>query len=314
MKPGQLSPQKEQEIALKILERAELAQMTRQLKVGLSKVATPKKSSRDNSKGSVKLSPSKFEIPHVALEAERISPLKRTRNFKNDAIGEDSGNALEDGESPLKTQKRPSTPPRAQPALRRKSFKTDRDDVPELLVPRTPKSSRDNNDVGADLLMYLATSPYTSTKSGHGPQTPSTNTGVANIRIPTTPSHPSQNSNGDLVRLSHMKGQNASPNFGFKVPNHTAANSTHQDTPSHANTSYSEIMDSPAVAFYMSSPRKHKANAKETLAIPGTPSRELRTAQLLRTPNFNMGDYVHNLFSPSPRVTSSGSARDSKKD
>lgn len=43
-----LSPKKQQELADKILERAELAQMARKLKLGLSKVASPKKSNPSN--------------------------------------------------------------------------------------------------------------------------------------------------------------------------------------------------------------------------------------------------------------------------
>lgn len=43
MSQPQMSPEKEQELASKILHRAELAQMTRQLKLGLSNVPSTKR-------------------------------------------------------------------------------------------------------------------------------------------------------------------------------------------------------------------------------------------------------------------------------
>ncbi|CUS25009.1 LAQU0S23e00980g1_1 [Lachancea quebecensis] len=317
MGSGQLSPQKEQEIALKILERAELAQMTRQLRVGLSKVATPKKSSREGVKPSSRLSPVKFEIPRNIQETDRISPLKRDRSFGSQYLGEECSSSLEDGTSPSKMQKRPTTPPRVNNKLNGGNAKIERDEISDLLVPRTPKSSHGMNDVGADLLMYLATSPYTSTNSGQAPQTPSTMANNVQTRAPTTPSYPPQNSSSDAVRLSQLKSQTTPPQLGFKVPGHNMASSTLQETPSQQGASYSEIMDSPGTTFYVSSPQKPKpgfgGNSSTSLQVPGTPSRELRSAHLLKTPNFNMGDYVHNLFSPSPRVTS-GSIRDTKKD
>ncbi|SCW03785.1 LAFE_0G18162g1_1 [Lachancea fermentati] len=299
MSQSQLSPQKEQEIASKILERAELAQMTRQLKLGLSKVATPKKASRD-AKSKVRVSPVKFSIPKVHTEQYRISPLKRERN-PEEHIDNDHE------QSPLKVHKRPSTPNGAEPKARRKSIKHDRDDIPEIAVPRTPRAAQDN-DVGADLLMYLATSPYTSKQQNQLPIV----SGNGKMKIPTTPSYLSQGPNGDAIRLSHIKAHTTSPHSAFKVPNHTTG-TTLGGTPSNI----SELMESPSVALYMSpSPNKRKVSGtgpQTTLAIPSTPSRELRSSHLLKTPNFNMGDYVHNLFSPSPRVTST-SYHDTKKD
>ncbi|SCU93866.1 LANO_0E05006g1_1 [Lachancea nothofagi CBS 11611] len=343
MESRQMSPQKEQEIALKILERAELAQMTRQLKMGLSKVATPKKSSRDNARPKTRMSPVKLNMPPIARENTRVSPLKRNRADQESELSPNGAEEEHQDKTEPDAITRPSTPPRSVQKTRRRSLHSEREDgtdPAELAVPRTPISSRETNDLGADLLMYLATSPYTSAKSTtlQGPQTPSAAVGASQGKILTTPSlQQQQHSSGDAVRLSHIKNQppsssSSSSHFGFKVPNHTSSSTAHHETPSHSSSSqFSEIMDSPQVSFYMtsSSPRKRKGSVPsataaatttstisantQTLAVPGTPSRELRTAQLLATPNFNMGDYVHNLFSPSPRFTS-GSVRDAKRE
>ncbi|CEP62411.1 Stb1p LALA0_S05e05050g [Lachancea lanzarotensis] len=300
MEPGQLSPQKEQEIALKILERAELAQMTRQLKMGLGKVTTPKKSLR--------ASPVKLGVSKATMDGARVSPLKRRRSFGNTlrgAVGDLGDGITERAKSP--TKRVAATPPGSPVGnARRPSI--------ELTAPQTPRArssgsangagtgtGSEDHELGADLLMYLATSPYTSSSSKPGsnthlqaPQTPS-------ARIPTTPS----------ASQTHLRTQGAaaSPHSTFKVPGLAAA---HHTTPSHSasNSQFSDIMESPQISLYMpsSTPRKRRGSTVKTgmgssaqnLAVPGTP-------------NFNMGDYVHNLFSPSPRVTS-GSLRDSKKE
>ncbi|SCU93231.1 LADA_0G01992g1_1 [Lachancea dasiensis] len=323
LESDQLSPQKEQEIALKILERAELAQMTRQLKMGLSKVATPKKSSRDNGRPRARTSPVKMDLPLVTLNTSRLSPLKRSRTTGETPTESEGASRRVPAPRQTDSIKTPSTPPRSSQRTRRPSVRLDRDNGTELAVPRTPKAPLDTNDLGADLLMYLATSPYTSAKSGtqHGPQTPSipTSSSGGHGAIPTTPS---QN--------SHLKAQSSSSaqHFGFKVPSHAVSNSGFHETPSQSSSQFSEIMDSPQASLYMSSssPRKTKNPPASssgpnnpttfnppTLAVPGTPSRELRSSHLLTTPNFNMGDYVHNLFSPSPRV-GSGTGRENKRD
>ncbi|SCU96215.1 LAME_0F15368g1_1 [Lachancea meyersii CBS 8951] len=299
MEPGQLSPQKEQEIALKILERAELAQMTRQLKMGLGKVATPKKSSR------------------VSLDGARVSPLKRARTRENSGssdlgeVGElrELGERRERKKSPAK---RVATPPGSPLRGGREGT--------ELPVPRTPRprtfgsatsagATHENHELGADLLMYLATSPYTSSaKPGaglQGPQTPSAATSNGVGRIPITPSVPH-------TQLK-SQGTAASPHSTFKVPALAVAH----HTPLHsASTSQcSDIMDSPHISFYMpsSSPRKRSESTTTTKLGTATAAAASQNLAVPRTPNFNMGDYVHNLFSPSPRVTS-GSVRDAKKE
>ncbi|SCU98701.1 LAFA_0G19680g1_1 [Lachancea sp. 'fantastica'] len=309
MESGQLSPQKEQEIALKILERAELAQMTRQLKMGLGKVATPKKNSR--------ASPVKLGVPTATLDAARVSPLKRRRS-----PGNSGGGVVGDPEREKSPTKRVAATPPGSPLgrARRPSI--------ELTAPQTPQArssgsatgagtgnGSEEHELGADLLMYLATSPYTSSsragsnsRSLSHPQAPQTPSAAVNGggRIPTTPS----------VAQTHLRSQGAaaSPHSTFKVPGLAAA---HHTTPSHStsNMQFSDIMESPQLSFYMpsSTPRKRRGSTAKNGAANGLGFTNTQNLTVPGTPNFNMGDYVHNLFSPSPRVTS-GSFRESKKE
>lgn len=317
----QLSPQKEQEIASKILERAELAQMTRQLKLGLSKVATPKK---NNAK--VGISPRKNRVSPVRMrrltvnEQSRISPLKKDRG-----LVQDDENASP--QSPLKKHKRPSTPP-GEPRTSKERNNTEKDEAMFVqAVPTTPRNSSREEDVGADLLMYLAASPYTSTKNA-AHQSPSnlmqqTPLNLQQGKIPVTPSYMPQHNN-EAMRYSHMKSQ-ASLQSTFKVPGmlpaSSGAHSQHQQSVSHLSSGFSELVDSPSVPLYLSPPshRRKASNgtnhinvpsSSSALHVPSTPSRELRSSHLLKTPSFNMGDYVHNLFSPSPRIL--GSSHEAK--
>ncbi|SCV00746.1 LAMI_0G07052g1_1 [Lachancea mirantina] len=301
MSKPQLSPQKEQEIASKILERAELARMTRQLKLELSKVATPKKNSRETSKNRSRLSPVKFGINKLPNEPPRVSPLKTPREDETW-----TKERHETHQSPLNSSRKPSTPPATR--SRRQSTKIERTDADELPVPRTPRISSAENEVGADLLMYLATSPYAGKTPGYNSSIGGSN---AKIRVPTTPSFSSQ-----------VKPHPSSPHSSFKVPSHAAAGISSSTGAQASQSHFNELVDTPTVALYMSpSPQKRKmsqgglpsSSVGANLVVPGTPSQEFRSAHLLKTPNFNMGDYVHNLFSPSPRVTS-GSHSDSKRD
>ncbi|CCK72608.1 Stb1p KNAG_0K02450 [Huiozyma naganishii CBS 8797] len=183
-----------------------------------------------------------------------------------------------------------------------------------------------NNSAGADLLIYLATSPYSSatrSQQQHQQQNPSSR-GTA--RIPTTPSssiygtHHHTDAN-DAIRLSNLKHSMSSPQSTFKVP-HTVGSSGFMYPPSSSSSAgvhafNSDLMESPSL-YSMSqqhlTPRKRTGpprSATELAPIPTTPSRELTAPSsashnLLKTPNFNMGDYIHNIFSPSPRITGGG--------
>ncbi|CDH09545.1 uncharacterized protein ZBAI_01329 [Zygosaccharomyces bailii ISA1307] len=183
-----MTPEKEQQIASRILERAELAQMTRQLRLNLGKASEKRKGD-----------------PEISEAIRRVSPKKNSHS------------------TPQRTTGTPPPPPPSRDAPRE---------------PATPNASRDD-DGGADLLMYLATSPCASAKRG--------------------PSTPKAFSPGETLRYSHLKQNAASSPF--------------------------KVSDSPMLYMVRG-------------AHPSTPGRnDMR---------FNMGDYVHNLFSPSPGVNRGG--------
>lgn len=196
-----MTPEKEQEIASRILERAELAQMTRQLRLNLGKASEKRKGD-----------------PDITEAIRKVSPKKTV-----DATPKSNSNS-----SKTKRSATPSPPP--PPPSR---------DANIARSPATPRATKDD-DVGADLLMYLATSPGASA------------TTTSNRKGPSTPNGFSPD--GTTVRLSHLKNSNVvSPPF--------------------------KMNDSPMLYTLRG-------------AHPTTPGRsDLR---------FNMGDYVHNLFSPSP--------------
>ncbi|CAI6717749.1 BFH_HP2_G0043390.mRNA.1.CDS.1 [Saccharomyces cerevisiae] len=346
MSQPQMSPEKEQELASKILHRAELAQMTRQLKLGLSNVPSTKRKQDSTTKKRSGEDAEDVDEDHKTL-LEAISPAKKPLH--------DDTNKMT-VISPVKFVEKPNTPPSSRQRKaedRSQQIKPRKEDTPStprasatpIILPHasshyqrphdknfmTPKRNNNNssnhsnnnnnikkkaagskdapqdsdNTAGADLLMYLATSPYNKS-SHHG-------TPMA-VRMPTTPrsyhyaSQLSLNGNtagtsNDAVRFSHIKPSASSPQSTFKsnlLPNFPDES----------------LMDSPSL--YLSnnngsvqatlSPQQRRKPTTNTLHppsnVPTTPSRELNGTNfnLLRTPNFNMGDYLHNLFSPSPRV------------
>lgn len=339
-----MSPEKERELTSKILERAQLAQMTRQLKMGLSKVPTGKSSSNSNSIA-VFSSPAKEENQTEARLSRkrtsdeeaiqdalrRMSPLKKHLTKDETSI------------STLKDYDRPSTPPRVPPSSsasilaepKEKSHSVEISTTPKAVITQpiflsaqsdkllmTPKRNVINvsarvqengnpnssdNDVAADLLMYLATSPYVSTKTPYErlPTTPSMS---LHINSTSNPNDLDDGENDAAVRFSHIKPSISSPQSTFKQP---ALITTSGNSMSFTDT----LMDSPTLYMTTSPSQKKKSsgiasngyNTNHLSHIPSTPSRELKSslnpnAFLLKTPNFNMGNYVHNLFSPSPRV------------
>lgn len=364
-----LSDEQEQEIANMILKRAELAQMTRQLKVNLSKVPSPNVSHDSNCKVTRKRKSKTGGDREIEEAISKVSPKKN--RVKNDADIKDKGNQDDIHLSPVKAYRRPGTPPPGPPASSSSSLRSDGDllgksedipttpkpnksqNIPPVIVSgvtsvkdkdnkhahldhgmkqvmRTPRRLSNHtrtgseNDVAVDLLMYLATSPYTSSSSLRG----SRHGAHEMSHIPTTPmAYGNGNAGSDdedeAIRFSHLKPSISSPQSTFKVPMHVV----HNSIPSSA--SHSELlMESPSLYMVAASPspqkriyvnlsshESHSNSASSGLLphVPSTPSRELRTSasHLLRTPNFNMGDYVHNLFSPSPRgntITSAGNA------
>ncbi|AET37796.1 Stb1p Ecym_2038 [Eremothecium cymbalariae DBVPG len=355
-----LSPQKEQEIASKILKRAELAQMTRQLKLGLSKVASPKKSSgvASNNNGVNKSVGMRSQVSKInegkgcgSGILNRNSPTKvskstpvlsrlvresRHADLMTQVVDTKENGAHSRGSWPLlKKQRAQCEGPLTE--IQSKASRANSKEGARLVVPTTPKPKRrvnntmgavvtnsstgnlggsNNEEVGADLLMYLATSPYSSMKNSAQ---------IGSPKIPMTPSYHNQvSAASDAVRLSHMKPY-GSPQSVFKAPGqsiggHFVSNGGSSSLLSQG--SIQDIMDSPNLSLYMSpSPHKRKNSSGYLLPAssiidassmgdsfrPPSSSHSL-TSRLLRTPNFNMNDYVHNLFSPSPRIDSGGSS------
>ncbi|CCF56279.1 hypothetical protein KAFR_0A08450 [Kazachstania africana CBS 2517] len=363
-----MSPEKEQEIASKILQRAELAQMTRQLKLGLSRVPTPKltnalsreSSNLDDDTASKKRSSNDF--PHGDRESNDLdktedsitntSPLKKRDIVKANQSHSSSSSSSLDSEaipsssststsndndimttnrtlmkSPIRAASPPITTtniPRNVPSTpgRHASSGTFMTPKRGLSTKRSSFNDSNNNhetDSGADLLMYLATSPYVSARRNSiqkGTQV-----------LPTTPSHyyniSNSNNNNDPVRFSSIKPSISSPQSTFKVPplisNNTNSNNTlsFDDVLMASPSIFSNNTHNNTVATALTQQKKTPSKSD----APSTPSRELtqqtnlatqpmssnvnniNAKNLLKTPNFNMGDYIHNLFSPSPNFS-----------
>ncbi|CCE61127.1 hypothetical protein TPHA_0A00420 [Tetrapisispora phaffii CBS 4417] len=356
-----MTPEKERELTSKILERAEIAQMTRQLKIGLNKVSTNKavKSNTGTNKMGVFLprKDTKKETTNeenINRSIKKMSPSKNYRSEEKYVLNTSS----------LNNYNRPATPPRVPPSSSASNMneieneqgqeRIDNHKFSKPKIPTTPRAANNNalysssqpskilttpkgkiinidnkikdenkniegnqNDSGADLLMYLATSPYVSSKTPYD-------------RIPTTPSRNLESAESSLhkldhdsaVRFSHIKPSISSPQSTFKQTS-VLDISGNQASGVFTNS----MLDSPTV-FITNSPYQRKKkltsssqsnNNFNVLQIPTTPSRELRSSPnpnsyLLKTPNFIMGDYVHNIFSPSPKVNFSSSTLPSSSD
>lgn len=100
MSQPHMSPEKEQELASKILHRAELAQMTRQLKLGLSNVPSTKRKQDSKTKKRSGDDEDADEEDKSLLEA--ISPAKKPLHDDTNKM-----TVL----SPMKFIEKPNTPP-----------------------------------------------------------------------------------------------------------------------------------------------------------------------------------------------------------
>ncbi|CCD22780.1 Stb1p NDAI_0A06260 [Naumovozyma dairenensis CBS 421] len=240
----------------------------------------------------------------------------------------------------------------------------------------TATTKEGGTEPGADLLMYLATSPYTAlrpntssenrngsqnndednnkrTDSNHSDGTDETYVRNRTSKIPSTPSsYPHHAGADDAIRFSNMKPSISSPQSTFKVPHSVSNNasiafsevlmespSMYMGTGNHNTNNGSQMTSflspqkrrtsfAPVAANMMNgnnihnhtqsqnqTPKYTNGNGNALLSqVPTTPSRDLLSTSyghnynnmnnnLLKTPNFNMGDYIHNLFSPSPRVS-----------
>lgn len=390
------------ELATRILERAQIAQMTRNLKLNLSRIPQVNNNSRSKSS-----SPAKKRILADKIDLENISPSKRQnisplKNplLKTTALNTSNDNIMNHNNNNTIHNIIPSTPRANSNGSADDSHKT-----PNNIEKLGTNSHQ--HDGGADLLIYLATSPYSHSNTNNNTTTNNTNkfnsssisADKSKFKIPTTPLHTTLDTDSQPIRFSNLKTSLTSPQSTLKIPSshnihinqpHTNNNTT---TP---NLSFNDILlDSPALYLNNNtlSPQRRRSNIhinntnsnnndnsnsnnnnpnNTTNATPTTPSRELTsnnndsnnannlnnnnnttpniilphrnnltdnliksslpndkisiidkdkekirgrptnttttttttnngTNNLLKTPNFNMGDYIHNLFSPSPR-------------
>lgn len=356
------------DLASRILQRAQMAQMTRQLKLGLSQIpknqinddtphATSTSNNNNNKRAGDNFLLKKETSPLKKQSTETSISTTNNNNPKNLNINKEKFNKNENkiigpsspsSNSPMKVM--PSTPGRSTNTNNHRFLTTPNQKTFKKNNNGDNSSNSAGDDTGADLLMYLATSPYTK---------PSTSSSINQhklnnfMKIPTTPSSSSysnhHNPNDEAIRLSNMKPSLSSPQSTFKVPHLVAHNGTsslaYQDVLMDSSSLY---MNSMHTSNNGMSPQKKKMSPQQSqvpTAIPTTPSRESATTtksgniingstnnqrdqlglpagnnsqsnnnnsgtifnnlNLLKTPNFNMGDYIHNLFSPSPNVSTS---------
>lgn len=358
------------ELTTRILQRAQFAQLARNLKLNLSK------------------------IPQIS-QSNSTSPLKRKKNI----LVENNNDDNDDLDNTSPTKKQSISPLR--------NSNSDKNAIPNV-IPSTPRAnkhdkeevgSNDNpHDGGADLLLYLATSPYSHPNNQSNNNSTNSNNNINNnnnninsnnrskFKIPTTPLHSSNlDSDTQPIRFSNLKNSLTSPQSTLKLTNNLSHFNQHNNNiNSTPNLSFNDILlDSPALylnndsntnsitsnAHSTLSPKRTTSNilnhnqTTDSSNTPTTPSRELtsnsnnnndkitatnnetditahnrnnltdtlmksslsidkhkdrdkdkiikekttttnsnnNSNNLLKTPNFNMGDYIHNLFSPSPR-------------
>lgn len=258
-----MSIRQEDIAAENILKRAELNRITRQLKSRLSK--TNLKTKLKEKKSLTNLSQNGSIISKPSSNSKRLSKQKSLESLID-------ANKTEDESSPIRNQLPPSsplyeefqipiipkTPPQQKITLNTDIYNSSSTNKTQLHLSSpakpqqgsgtgvgsamsnhlsTPKRGNNNHqDEGADLLMFLATSPSP----------------IQYKNYPSTPSRalqPSSNTNSNQ-KLQVPKDQGSAHKF----------------------------------------------------ATPATPKRSLNLNNLMKTPGFNMNDYV-NLFSPSPRVS-----------
>lgn len=236
------------------------------------------------------LTPLKRKSSHLSKEETFSSPVKRVRHSSNDNLPS-SPFYVTTSSSPSRevdnTQKVPATPRQATSTKISKVSKhrKHKDDAPmtSSSLLSTPKASNrrtketttptskfvNENEEGADLLLYLSNSPArTNTSSKEGKDYSSY------ISIPTTPK-----TSSSVFQFS------STPTFGIdSTPPRGSILPLPVSTPSAAIQS---IIGTPGLGL-------------GRIHTPGTPGSRSLVGN--KTPGFSMSDYV-NIFTPSPRTT-----------
>ncbi|SSD62057.1 uncharacterized protein SCODWIG_03819 [Saccharomycodes ludwigii] len=291
-----LSPEKEKEIADKIIQRAELARMTRQLKVGLSKVQSPKKAAIKQQqqmlmskefplkrrKQDVNMINSKEVTKNYDHDYENnLSPLKKFKHFKrrnsgctNDDVGtlNDYNNGTYNGINNNNNNSNNNNNNRSRVNSIVNISSNNSNDLPSFQFPpstpkrnngnkttKTKKDQRNNNtvtgdgrvdhnsdnnsnnieitdnndnldneddtqdlsDLGADLLMYLASSPYSTMKQPEYTNILNDNNNTNNNTntIPMTPLRVDGNSKASTKMKKKEIKQNGTSSISDNIEN-----------------------------------------------------------------------------------------------
>ena len=153
------------------------------------------------------------------------------------------------------------------------------------------------------------------------------------VPVPTTPSsnpyssfNQSSTTHNDAERLSHMKPSIGSPQSALRY----AYGLPHSGSAQLAELSDDILLQSPSIFLnatdhtaFQSQHRSEPVQRKPMVQVqssdrqetPKTPSQDqvpsnenmpsatFSMLNLLKTPNFNFGDYIHSIFSPSPKVS-----------
>lgn len=318
----------DRDLAARILERAQMAQMTRKLKLGLSQVPTNNHNGHINKHNDAQHEKTNLDhIEHAPLrpletrkritaipqDSKETSPLKKHSSalLKNPKELSKKDNFVKP-KSPMKNKdagsipviKVPSTPGRSSSSSNIQT--TPKRKITRILHGDDITSSNNGNNTdapgnstGADLLIYLATSPYTKNESNASTR----------IKIPTTPRASTFGQLGadDTIRLSHLKPSLTSPQSTFKNIHHNgngdiisgngttiAFNNMLLESPS--------LYNSTGTLASTNGNNSNNSNGNSHLNTTSNVNASGFNPNLLKTPNFNMGDYIHNLFSPSPNV------------
>ncbi|CCH59682.1 hypothetical protein TBLA_0B08670 [Henningerozyma blattae CBS 6284] len=309
--------EKEEEVAAKILKRAEMAKVARQLKIRLSKLDTSTRTSKTS-----------FQLPSIELNNKPLSsPMKNAINedalesgdarsaLLNSPLKRKFGNDTSFDSSPIKVRILSSSPCKPQqynssPLKESSTPFTGRELSVQLLAPPSSATNLDTNitehtisneQVQCNIKKQIKTqhqeqlhqqslqklakdcSPTYDTEPSQHVSIQSSQLHIP-IPIPGTPP-------GNNRSAKHIDFQFETPKFQSKLG---------ADLLMYLSASpYSALRPSQGIANNGNIESCNKETTEHPLDNKET---SLDLAQLLKTPNFNVGDFVHSLFSPSPSM------------